>query len=121
MNAPVPPQGLKKGVPSSVSSRSRNNMRRDTNTHPSQEPESGKIRETRTKDSGGHSAAERRPVRSRKKTTVRSCPYYLRNLFKEPEGPSEEQRSMGIDNLPQHSIRSLSMEAVNRDPAEWST
>ncbi|GFU71396.1 hypothetical protein TNCV_2584671 [Trichonephila clavipes] len=31
--------------------------------------ESDKARETRTKDSRGHSAAEGRPVRSRKKTT----------------------------------------------------
>ncbi|GFX59374.1 hypothetical protein TNCV_4633321 [Trichonephila clavipes] len=70
-------------------------MRKDTNTHSSQEPEllpgtsnqgqmrrfsppkeessrearveSSKARENRTKDSGGHSAAERRTVRSRKK------------------------------------------------------
>ncbi|GFY16109.1 uncharacterized protein TNCV_3531121 [Trichonephila clavipes] len=79
--------------------------------------ESGKARETRTKDSGGHSAAEGRPVRSRKKTTVRPSPYYLRSRFKEPEGLPEEQRSMGIDSLPQNSLRrrSLSMEAVDGD------
>ncbi|GFY21864.1 uncharacterized protein TNCV_3295081 [Trichonephila clavipes] len=115
--APVLPQGLKRGVPSSISSRSRKHMRKDTNKHPSQEPEvlpgtsnkgqmrrfsppkeessrearveSGKARETRTRDSGGHSAAEERPVRSRKKT-VRPCPYYLRSHFKEPEGLLEE-------------------------------
>ncbi|GFW52415.1 uncharacterized protein TNCV_2796731 [Trichonephila clavipes] len=36
--APVPPQGLKREVSSSISSRSRKNMN-DTNIHPSQEPE----------------------------------------------------------------------------------
>ncbi|GFV64339.1 uncharacterized protein TNCV_2502571 [Trichonephila clavipes] len=79
--------------------------------------------ETRFKDSGGHSAAEERLVRSRKKTTVRPCPYYLRSLFKEPEGPPEEQMSMGIDSLPQNSLRrrSLSMGAVDGDPADRST
>ncbi|GFX26479.1 uncharacterized protein TNCV_950771 [Trichonephila clavipes] len=128
-------------------------MRKDTNTHPSQEPEvlpgpsnqgqmrrfsppkvensretrgeSGKARETRTKDSREHSAAEgRRPIRFRKKTTVRPCPYfYLRSRFKEPEGLPEEQRSIGIDSLPQNSLRrrSLSMEVVDGDPAEKST
>ncbi|GFW57184.1 uncharacterized protein TNCV_541011 [Trichonephila clavipes] len=90
---PVPPQGLKRGVHSSIFSRSRKHMRQGTNKNPSQEPEvlpgpsnqghrrfsppkeessretrveSGKARETRTKDSGGHSAAEGRPVRSTK-------------------------------------------------------
>ncbi|GFU69973.1 uncharacterized protein TNCV_5004151 [Trichonephila clavipes] len=85
--------------------------------------ESGKVRETRTKDSGGHSAAEGRPVRSREKTTVRPCPYYLRSRFKRPEGLPEEQRNMGIDSLPQNSFRrrSLSMEAVDGDPADRIT
>ncbi|GFV96563.1 uncharacterized protein TNCV_3260271 [Trichonephila clavipes] len=84
------PHELKRGAPSSISSRSHKHMRKDTNKHPTQEPEvfpgtsnqrqmrrfsppkeessrearveSGKARETRTKDSGGHSAAEGRPV-----------------------------------------------------------
>ncbi|GFU97436.1 uncharacterized protein TNCV_1912911 [Trichonephila clavipes] len=87
--------------------------------------ESGKARETRRNDSGRQSAAEGRPVRSRKKTqgTHTPCPYYLRSRFKEPEGPPEEQRSMGIDSLPQNSLRrrSLSMEAVDGDAADRST
>ncbi|GFW47512.1 uncharacterized protein TNCV_3176761 [Trichonephila clavipes] len=109
---PVPPQGLKRGVPSSVSSRSRKNVRKDTNTHPSQEHEVlpgtsnqgqmrrlsppkeessrevkvefGKARETRTKDSGGHSATERRPVWSRKKTTTARARETFPVLSKEP-------------------------------------
>ncbi|GFW62260.1 uncharacterized protein TNCV_4421471 [Trichonephila clavipes] len=71
--------------------------------------DSGKARKTRTKDSGGRSAAEGRPVRSRKKTTVRPCPYYLRSRFKEPEGLQEEQRSMEIDSLPQNNLRRRSL------------
>ncbi|GFU10043.1 uncharacterized protein TNCV_1797331 [Trichonephila clavipes] len=47
--------------------------------------ESDKARETRTKDSGRHSATEGKLVQSRKKTTVRPIPYYLRSRFKERE------------------------------------
>ncbi|GFY29461.1 uncharacterized protein TNCV_2626321 [Trichonephila clavipes] len=84
---------------------------------------SNKARETRTTGSKGHSAAEGRPVRSGKTTTVRLFPYYLRSRFKEPEGISEEQRSTRIDSLTQNSLRkrSLSMEALDGDPANRST
>ncbi|GFW74556.1 uncharacterized protein TNCV_2414551 [Trichonephila clavipes] len=81
-----------------------------------------KTRETRTTGSKGHSAAEGRPV-CYGKTTVRYCPYYLRNRFKEPEGIPGEQRSTGINSLPQNSLRrrSLSMEALDGDPADRTT
>ncbi|GFX19780.1 uncharacterized protein TNCV_2076871 [Trichonephila clavipes] len=110
--APVLPQGLKRTVPSSVSSRTHKYRRKNFN--PSQGPElisgsshqqqrrqlsptkkesrrgarvqSDKARETRTTGSKGHSVAQGRPVRSRKTTTVRSCPYYLRSHCKEPKG-----------------------------------
>ncbi|GFW62200.1 retrovirus-related Pol polyprotein from transposon gypsy [Trichonephila clavipes] len=36
-------------------------------------------------------AAERRPVRSKQATAVRSCPYYLRSRVKQPEGIPEER------------------------------
>ncbi|GFX19697.1 uncharacterized protein TNCV_2076051 [Trichonephila clavipes] len=64
-----------------------------------------------------------RPVRSRRKPTVRPCPYYLRSRFKEPEGLPEEQRSTAIDNLAQNNLRrrSLSVEALDGDPADRST
>ncbi|GFV29556.1 uncharacterized protein TNCV_1340861 [Trichonephila clavipes] len=65
--------------------------------------QSSRAREIRTTRSKGHSAAEERPVRSRKTTTVRPCPYYLRSHFKETEGLPEEQRSTGIDSLIQNS------------------
>ncbi|GFT59681.1 retrovirus-related Pol polyprotein from transposon 412 [Trichonephila clavipes] len=116
--APVLPQGLKRGVLSSISSRTHKHIRKNTNKHPSQGPEilpgtsnqgqmkrfsptkeeswrearvqSDRARETRTTGSKGHSAAEGRPVRSRRKPRVRPCPYYLKSRFKEHEGLPEE-------------------------------
>ncbi|GFW07066.1 uncharacterized protein TNCV_3692621 [Trichonephila clavipes] len=107
----LPPQGLKRKVPSSITSRN-HKYRRPNN--PSQGPESipgpshqldirqcnppteesrqgarvqyDRARETRTTPSRKHSAAEGRPVRSRQTTAVRPCPYYLRSRLKEPEG-----------------------------------
>ncbi|GFW14551.1 uncharacterized protein TNCV_2358751 [Trichonephila clavipes] len=67
----------------------------------------------------GHSAAD---GRFRRKPTVRPCPYYLRSLFKEPEGRPEDQRSIGIDSLPKNNLRrrSLSEEALDGDPTDRS-
>ncbi|GFV98794.1 retrovirus-related Pol polyprotein from transposon 412 [Trichonephila clavipes] len=81
-----------------------------------------RARETRTTPSKGNSAADRRPVRSRQATAVRPCPYYLRSRLKNPEGIPEEQRSTGIDSLPQNNLRrrSFSMEALDRDPMDRS-
>ncbi|GFY28006.1 retrovirus-related Pol polyprotein from transposon 297 [Trichonephila clavipes] len=115
---PVSPHGIKRTVPSSITSRN-HKYRRPNN--PSQGPESSPshqldIRQsnppteesrqgarvlydrawaTRTTPRKGHSAAEGRPVRSRQTTAVRSCPYYLRSRLKEPEGIQEEQRALG--------------------------
>ncbi|GFW64425.1 uncharacterized protein TNCV_812601 [Trichonephila clavipes] len=44
--------------------------------------QSDKARETRTTGSKGDSAAEGRPCRSVRTTTVSPCPYYVRNKFK---------------------------------------
>ncbi|GFS60364.1 uncharacterized protein TNCV_2828011 [Trichonephila clavipes] len=73
-----------------------------------------RAREIRTTPSGGNSAAERRPVRSRQATTMRPCPYYLLSQVKQPEGIPEEQRSNRIDSIPQNKLsrRRLSMEAL---------
>ncbi|GFY08388.1 retrovirus-related Pol polyprotein from transposon 297 [Trichonephila clavipes] len=81
-----------------------------------------KARETRSTHSKRHSAAEGRPVLSRQMTTVRPCPYYLRSSLKDSDGIPEEQRSTGINSLPQNSLRkrSLSMEALDGDPADRS-
>ncbi|GFV16077.1 uncharacterized protein TNCV_1254751 [Trichonephila clavipes] len=68
-------------------------------------------------------AAEGEPVPSEGSQQLRSCPYYLRSRFKEPEGLPEEQRSTGLTALPQNSLRrrSLSLEALDGDPADRST
>ncbi|GFV04933.1 uncharacterized protein TNCV_1751541 [Trichonephila clavipes] len=81
-----------------------------------------RARETRKTPSKGNSAAERRPVRSRQATALRPCPYYLRSRLKKPKGIPEEQRSNGIDSLPQNHLRrrSLSMEALDGDPVDRS-
>ncbi|GFX32595.1 uncharacterized protein TNCV_3704691 [Trichonephila clavipes] len=81
-----------------------------------------KARETRTTKRGTNRAAERRPVRSKQATAVRPCPYYLRSRVKQPEGIPEERRSIGIDSISQNNIRrkSLSMEALDRDPVDRS-
>ncbi|GFT06964.1 uncharacterized protein TNCV_1415281 [Trichonephila clavipes] len=147
----VLPQGLKRGVPLSIAFRTHKHIRQSRDKHPSQGPEtlpgtsnqrqmrrfsllkeesrrvsrvqSDRAGETRTTGSKGHSAAEGRLVWSGKTTTVRPYPYYLRSRIKEPEGLPEEQRNTGIDSLRQNRLRrrSLSMEALDEDPAERST
>ncbi|GFX56534.1 uncharacterized protein TNCV_74801 [Trichonephila clavipes] len=144
---PEPKQGIKRAIPSSVSSRNykyrRSNnpsqgsqsipgpsYQRDTRqgtppTEGSKQEKSGqydKARETRKTTSGTNRAAERRPVRSKQATAVRPCPYYLRSRGKQLEGIPEERRSIGIDSIPQNNIRrrSLSMEALDGDPVDRS-
>ncbi|GFV12929.1 hypothetical protein TNCV_3174641 [Trichonephila clavipes] len=56
--------------------------------------ESGKVRETRTKDSGGHSAAEGRPIRSRKKTTVRPLARIIKVAASKNQ--KDHRRSRGV-------------------------
>ncbi|GFU08752.1 uncharacterized protein TNCV_991061 [Trichonephila clavipes] len=148
IQAPVLPQGIERTIPSSVSSR-KHKYRRN-NFNPSQGPQrqfqvnpinnrwgrtfqlkkrAGEEQNhslTRPERPGQQvakdSAAEGRPVRSGKTTTVRPCPYYLRSRFKELEGIPEEHRSTGIHSLPQKGIRrrSLRMEALDGDPADRS-
>ncbi|GFT98842.1 uncharacterized protein TNCV_3792561 [Trichonephila clavipes] len=126
---PEPTQGIKRTISSSVSSR-KYKYRRPNNpsqgsqsiagpsnqidTRQDKPPIKGsrqganvqydRARETRTTPSGGNSEAERRPVRSRQATAVRPCPYYLRSRVKQPEGIPEEQRSNGIDSIPQNNL-----------------
>ncbi|GFT51319.1 uncharacterized protein TNCV_4954641 [Trichonephila clavipes] len=139
---PEPSQGIKRTIPSSVSSR---NYKYRRPNNPSQGPQNiagpshqvdtrqykphteerrqgargpyDRARETRTTPSKGNSAAERRLVRSRQATAVRPCSYYLRSRLKKPEGTPEEQRSNGIGSLPQNNLRrrSLNMEALDGD------
>ncbi|GFV18853.1 uncharacterized protein TNCV_4757401 [Trichonephila clavipes] len=141
---PEPIQGIKKTIPSSISSR-KYKYRRPNNppqgsqsiagpshqiyTRQGKPPTEGnrqetsgqydKARETRTTTSGTNSAAERRPVLSKQVTAVRSCPYYLRSRVKQPEGIPEEQWNR---QYPQNNIwrRCLSMEALDGDPVDRS-
>ncbi|GFY34908.1 uncharacterized protein TNCV_154811 [Trichonephila clavipes] len=144
---PEPTQGIKRTIPSSVSSRKHKYRRPNNPSQGSQSiagpshqiysrqckpPTEGsrqgasvqydRARETRTTPSGGNSADERRPVRSRQATAVRPCPYYLRSRVKQPEGIPEQQRSNGIDSIPQNNLRrrSLSMETLDGDPVDRS-
>ncbi|GFX23089.1 uncharacterized protein TNCV_2932531 [Trichonephila clavipes] len=92
-----PPQGVKRTIPSSVSSR-KYKYRRPNNPSQGTQSIAGPshqidIRQSKppTEGSGqGASAqydrAEKRPVRSRQATAVRSCPYYLRSRVKQLEG-----------------------------------
>ncbi|GFW68084.1 uncharacterized protein TNCV_1879661 [Trichonephila clavipes] len=127
---PEPKQGIKRAIPSSVSSR---NYKYRRPNNPSQGSQSiagpshqrdirqgkpltegskqdscgqyDKARETRTTKSRTNWAAERRPVLFEQATAVRSCPYYLRSRVKQPEGIPEERRSIEIDSIPQNNIR----------------
>ncbi|GFU15951.1 uncharacterized protein TNCV_2368771 [Trichonephila clavipes] len=144
---PGPTQGIKRTIPSSVSSR-KYKYRRPNNpsqgsqyiagpshqidtrqgkppTEGSRQGKSGqydRTRETRTTTSGTNRAAERRLVWSKQATAVRPCPYYLRSRVKQPEGIPEEWRSNGIDSIPQNNIsrRSLIMEALDGDLVDRS-
>ncbi|GFW27417.1 uncharacterized protein TNCV_591091 [Trichonephila clavipes] len=144
---PEPKQGIKRAIVSSVSSRNYK-YRRPNNpsqgsqstagpSHPrdsrqdkpptegSRHEGSGqydKVRETRTTKNGTNKAAERRPVRSKQATAVRPCPYYLYSRVRQPEGFPEDRSRIGIESIPQNNIRrrSLSMEALDRDPVDRS-
>ncbi|GFU46782.1 retrovirus-related Pol polyprotein from transposon 297 [Trichonephila clavipes] len=128
---PVISQGINRTVPSSVTSKAHKYRRQEFNSSqgtesiagsshqqlirqfhpPTEESRRGarvqydKARETRASHSKIQSAAEGRPVRSRQTTAVRPCTYYLRSRLKEPDGIPEEQRSTGINSLPQNSLR----------------
>ncbi|GFV42874.1 uncharacterized protein TNCV_2593221 [Trichonephila clavipes] len=81
-----------------------------------------KARETKLTKNGTNRAAERRPVQSKQETAVRPCPYYLRSRVRQPEGFPEERRNIGMEGIPQNNIRrrSLSIEALDGDPVDWS-
>ncbi|GFY02625.1 retrovirus-related Pol polyprotein from transposon 17.6 [Trichonephila clavipes] len=144
---PEPKQGIKREIPSSVSSRNykyrrpnnpsqgsqsiagpshQQDPRQDKSpTVASRHERSGqynKVRETKTTKDGTNRAAERRTVRSKQTTAVRSCPYYLRSRVRQPEGFPEERRNSGIASIPQNNIRrrSLSMETLGGDPVDRS-
>ncbi|GFS68891.1 uncharacterized protein TNCV_4569421 [Trichonephila clavipes] len=107
---PEPKQGIKRAIPSSVSSRNYKYRRTNSPSQGSQSiagpshprdsrqdkpPTEGsrhegsgqydKAWETRKTKNGTNRAAERRPVRSKQATAVRPCPDYLRSRVRQPE------------------------------------
>ncbi|GFU97417.1 uncharacterized protein TNCV_1912721 [Trichonephila clavipes] len=94
-----PKQGIKRTIPSSVSSRN-HKYRRPNNPSQGSQSIAGPSHQIDTRQ---ESAAERRPVRSKQTTAVRPCPYYLRS--REKNNPKEYQRSNGIDSTPQNNLR----------------
>ncbi|GFU68929.1 uncharacterized protein TNCV_4882561 [Trichonephila clavipes] len=144
---PEPKQGIKRAIPSLVSSRNYKYRRPNNPSQGSQSiadpshqrdsrqdkpPTEGsrhegsgqynKARETRTTKNGTNKAAERRPVRSKQATAVRPCPYYLRSRVKQPEGVPEDRSRSEIESIPQNNIRrrNLRMEALDGDPVDRS-
>ncbi|GFY04227.1 uncharacterized protein K02A2.6 [Trichonephila clavipes] len=142
---PKPKPGIKRAIPSSVSSR---NYKYRRPNNPSQESHSiagpshqqdsrqdksptvasrhegsgqyNKARESKTTKNGTKMAAERRTVRSKQTTAVRPCPYYLRSRVRQPEGIPEERRNSGIASIPKNNIRrrSINMEALETE-IQW--
>ncbi|GFW06210.1 uncharacterized protein TNCV_36851 [Trichonephila clavipes] len=143
---PEPKQGIKRAIPSSISSRN-HKYRRPNNPSQGSQPIAGpshqqdsrqdrsptvasrhegsgqynKARERKTTKNGTNRADER-TVRSNQMTAVRPCRYYLRSRVRQPEGFPEERRNSGIVSIPQNNIRSriLSMEALDGDPVDKS-
>ncbi|GFX70828.1 uncharacterized protein TNCV_1337901 [Trichonephila clavipes] len=139
--APEQRQGVKRSIPSSISSRtykfkrpntsspgvqsiagpSRLSDRRTaTTTIGSRTEGSGRddqTRQTRATTRGRNKQAEK-PVRSSQATTRRPCPYYLRSRPRATDGIPEELRNIEINVIPHSKIRrrSLSMEALDGDP-----
>ncbi|GFW45005.1 uncharacterized protein TNCV_4513191 [Trichonephila clavipes] len=138
--APEQRQGVKRSIPSSISSRtyklkrpntssqgvesiagpSRLSDRRwsDSNTLGSRTEGSGRDNQTRQTRATKRGRKAKRPVRSNQATTRRPCPYYIRSRVKESDGIPEEQRNIVINGVPHSEIRrrSLSMEELDGDP-----
>ncbi|GFU13486.1 uncharacterized protein TNCV_937911 [Trichonephila clavipes] len=139
--APEHRQGVKRSIPSSVSSRNYKFQKHNTSSPgvesiagPSRLPDrrtatttggsrmevSGRdnqTRQTRATTRGRNKQAEK-PVRSIQATTRRPCPYYLRSRIQEKDGIPEELSNIEINGIPHSTLqrRSLSMEALDGDP-----
>ncbi|GFY00138.1 uncharacterized protein TNCV_1342361 [Trichonephila clavipes] len=139
--APEQRQGVKRSIPSSISSRTYKFKRPNTSSQgvesiagPSRLPDcrlnksttvesrtegskrDNETHQTRATTRGRNKQAER-PVRSNQAISRRPCPYYLRSRVKESDGIPEEQRNIEINGISHSEIRrSLSMEALDGDP-----
>ncbi|GFV77704.1 hypothetical protein TNCV_1574531 [Trichonephila clavipes] len=140
-HAPEQRQGVKRSIPSSISSRTYKFKRPNTSspgvesiTGPSKLPD----RRTATTTSGSRMEVSRRdnqtrqtrattrrrneqaekPVRSNQTNTRRPCPYYLRSRIQEKDRIHEDLNNIEINGIPGSTFRrrSLSMEALNGDP-----
>ncbi|GFV14916.1 uncharacterized protein K02A2.6 [Trichonephila clavipes] len=140
-HAPEQGQGVKRSIPSSISSRNYKFQKHNTSSPgvksiagPSRLPDrrtatttggsrmevSGRdnqTRQTRATTRRRNEQAEN-PVRSNQTNTRRPCPYYLRNRIEEKDGIPEEMSNIEINGIPGSTFRrrSLSMEALDGDP-----
>ncbi|GFS52332.1 transposon Tf2-9 polyprotein [Trichonephila clavipes] len=139
--APEHRQGVKRSIPSSVSSRNYKFQKHNTSS-PEVESIAGSSRlpdrrtatttggsrmevsgrdnqtcQTRATTRGRNKQAEK-PVRSNQATTRRPCLYYLRSRIQENDGIPEELSNIVINGIPHSALRrrSLSMEALDGDP-----
>ncbi|GFV29403.1 uncharacterized protein TNCV_438221 [Trichonephila clavipes] len=139
--APEHRQGVKRSIPSSVSSRNykfqKHNIsspgvesiagpsrlpdrRTATTTGGSRMEVSGRnnqTRQTRATTRGRNKQAEK-PFRSNQANTRRPCPYYLRSRIQKKDGIPEELSNIEINGIPRSTLRrrSISMEALDGDP-----
>ncbi|GFS65645.1 hypothetical protein TNCV_1924921 [Trichonephila clavipes] len=140
-HAPEQRQGVKRSIPSSISSRTYKFKRPNTSspgvesiTGPSKLPDrrtatttSGSRMEVRERDNQTrqtrattrrHNEQAEKPVRSNQTNTRRPCPYYLRSRIQEKDRSHEDLNNIEINGIPGSTFRrrSLSMEALNGDP-----
>ncbi|GFX03638.1 uncharacterized protein TNCV_2112101 [Trichonephila clavipes] len=140
-HAPEQRQGVKRSIPSSISSRTYKFKRPNTSspgvesiTGPSKLPDrrtatttsrsrmevSGRDNQTRQTraTTRRHNEQAEKPVRSNQTNTRRPCPYYLRSRIQEKDRIHEDLNNIEINGIPGSTFRrrSLSMEALNGDP-----
>ncbi|GFW76778.1 hypothetical protein TNCV_58761 [Trichonephila clavipes] len=142
--APEQRQGVKRSIPSWISSRNYKFKRPNTSSPgvesiavPSRLPDrrwkeattfgsrtegSGRDIHTRQTRATMRGCKAERSTRSNQAITRRPCPYYLRSRVKESGGTPEEQRNIEINGIPHSKIRriSLSMEALDGNPEQLS-
>ncbi|GFV75074.1 uncharacterized protein TNCV_4121921 [Trichonephila clavipes] len=140
-HAPEQRQGIKRSIPSSISSKTYKFKRPNTSSPgvqsiagPSKLPD----RRTATTTSGSrmevsgrdnqtrqtrattrrHKEQAEKTVRSNQTNTRRPCPYYLRSRIQEKDRIHEDLNNIEINGIPGSIFRrrSLSMEAMNGDP-----
>ncbi|GFT84231.1 uncharacterized protein TNCV_1150251 [Trichonephila clavipes] len=139
--APEQGQGVKRSIPSSISSRNYKFQKHNTSSPgvesiagPSRLPDrrtttttggsrmevSGRDNQTRQTraTTRRHNEQAEKPVRSNQTNTRRPCPYYLRSRIQEKDGIPEELSNIEINGIPGSTFRrrSLSMEALDGDP-----